>query len=73
MLARAFCSDNMATNFDPEHLIILVEERPILYNKSLPEYSDRIKKEDQWTEVTQIISGDIWNNETESEKRKMCK
>ncbi|KDR20478.1 uncharacterized protein LOC110828962 [Zootermopsis nevadensis] len=43
------------TVFDSERLISEVEKRPALYNKVMPEYSDKNYKEKQWKEVCEAV------------------
>ena len=44
-----------ADYFDSELLIIEVEKRSPLYNKVLPDYSDKNVKEKLWIEVCEAI------------------
>jgi hypothetical protein len=41
--------------FDSERLITEVEKRPALYNKMVPEYSDKNCKEKLWIEVCEAV------------------
>ncbi|GFG33979.1 hypothetical protein Cfor_07524, partial [Coptotermes formosanus] len=41
--------------FDSERLIAEVQKRPALYNKAIPEYSDKNCKEKLWIEVCEAV------------------
>lgn len=43
---------------DPEVLIIEVEARPFLYAKTLPEYSNKIIKNNAWEDINKKLSED---------------
>lgn len=45
----------MSTYIDSERLIVEVEKRPRLYNKKVPEYSDKNIKEKLWKEACEVI------------------
>ncbi|KAG5862027.1 hypothetical protein JTB14_025315 [Gonioctena quinquepunctata] len=40
---------------DSEKIILEVEKRPAVYNKQLPEYSDKNIKEELWVEVCEAV------------------
>ncbi|CAG4976482.1 unnamed protein product [Parnassius apollo] len=52
---------------DPEVLIIEVEARPFLYAKTLPEYSNKIIKNNAWEDITKKLSED-WETLNNDEK-----
>lgn len=57
---------------DPEVLIIEVESRPFLYAKALPDYSNKLMKNNAWEEITKNLSED-WETLTNEEKNNRCK
>ncbi|XP_049878476.1 uncharacterized protein LOC126375541 isoform X1 [Pectinophora gossypiella] len=52
---------------DPEVLILEVESWPLLYAKTLPEYSNKIMKNNTWEDVAKKLSED-WETLTNEEK-----
>ena len=52
-----------------ERLICLVEERPVLWDKRLNEYSDRDEKAKAWVDINRnIIAG--WNDLSKEDQEK---
>lgn len=47
--------------YDPVCLIELVEQRPCIWDKTVDDYKDRIKKTKAWTEVHQYLIEDFEN------------
>lgn len=41
--------------YDPVSLIELIEERPCIWDKTIDDYKDRVKKTKAWTEVYQFL------------------
>lgn len=56
--------------FDTEKLIIEVERRPGIYDKRIPEYSDRNAKEKLWIEVCEQVVPNWGRMETEERREK---
>lgn len=44
-----------STGFDADIFIEAVKNRPVIWNFSLPEYHDKIKKRNAWTEVCSLM------------------
>lgn len=57
---------------DPEVLIIEVESRPLLYAKALPEYSNKLMKNNAWENITKKLSED-WDTLTNEQKNNRSK
>ncbi|CAG9793096.1 unnamed protein product [Diatraea saccharalis] len=60
---------------DPEALIIEVESRTFLYAKALPDYSNKIVKNNAWESITKNLSED-WEaltNEEKNSRSKTCR
>ncbi|CAH0402529.1 unnamed protein product [Chilo suppressalis] len=71
---RTACASFIMTTWvlDPELLIMEVESRPLLYVKSLPEYANKLLKNDSWEEIASKLSFD-WESLEKGEKNKRCK
>lgn len=57
---------------DMEKLIMFVEERPLLWDKSLKEYKDRNKNREAWREICQAIFPEF-EEKSASEKKQLGK
>ncbi|XP_074041217.1 uncharacterized protein [Leptinotarsa decemlineata] len=44
-----------SSDFDADIFIEAIKSRPIIWNTTLPEYHDKIKKKDAWTEVCSLM------------------
>lgn len=44
---------------DIEHLIILVQERPVLWDKTIEEYKDRVKSRNAWIDIFKELNSDF--------------
>lgn len=62
----------MSWAVDPEALILEVECRPLLYSKCLPDYSNKVLKNNVWMDLSKKLSVD-WENLTNEEKTNRCK
>ncbi|XP_063374287.1 uncharacterized protein LOC134661985, partial [Cydia amplana] len=60
----------MADNIDNDLLISLVEERPVLWDKTIEEYKDKDKKNSAWKEVCRSIFP-TFDEQTNKEKTKI--
>ncbi|XP_031764057.2 uncharacterized protein LOC113514524 [Galleria mellonella] len=59
-------------SIDVEQFIQEIKSRPVLYDKSLPEYTNRRRKEDMWLEICSKIIPD-WESIDEREKDIICR
>ncbi|XP_044128509.1 uncharacterized protein LOC122922103 [Bufo gargarizans] len=56
---------------DVEKLILLIQERPLLWDTRTEEYHDRMCKERAWDEVTRDMLPREWEKGTSSKRRKL--
>lgn len=49
----------MVTEIDSELLITLVQQRPVLWDKTIDEYKDRNKTLEGWKEICRILKDDF--------------
>lgn len=47
---------------DGEVLIMEIEKHKCLYDAADIDYKNRIKKQDAWTSVCEVVVGDRWGN-----------
>lgn len=58
----------MTGNYDVEHLIALVRKRPVLWNKTLDTYKDKLLTKKAWQDICCELDGDF-ELKTEEEKQ----
>ena len=58
--------------FDVDKFIHKIEKTPAIFGKQLKEYSDKVKKDKLWTEVSEALQ-DVWEEMVEEEKIKIGK
>lgn len=55
--------------YDVDYMISLIEERPVLWDKTIPEYKNRLLKTESWKEVCESLfsSYEEFSNEKKKE------
>ena len=69
---KVFYTIMNAEFYDTDYFITLIEARPAIWNKALPEYKDRVKTRNAWVEVCDLLNGDYksWDSKKQKEFRK---
>ena len=54
-------------------MILEIRNRPIIWDSSINEYKNKIRKNDAWEEVCMALKGDDYNEASNETKKIICK
>lgn len=60
------------TEIDNSELISLIEERPVLWDRTLDVYKDRLKTKEAWYDICNTLDHD-YENKTDADRKQFCK
>ncbi|XP_037295505.1 uncharacterized protein LOC115451994 isoform X2 [Manduca sexta] len=70
MVRVIVCHVRKMESFDTETFIVAIQNRPIIWDSRLPEYSNKVAKRKAWEEINEIINSEF--GEQTNEEKNAC-
>lgn len=71
VVCRVLCAMNMVETDSNAKLIGLIEERPVLWDRTIDQYKDRLKTKEAWYDICTALDED-YENKSDAERKQFC-